>query len=511
MEIEDHALLRRYCADGDEEAFGEVVRRHLGLVYGAALRQVGDPGLAEDVSQIVFTRLAQRPQRIPTRAVLAGWLHADTRLTALQLLRGEQRRKAREAEGIELQRGTSQPDWAKIRPLLDEAIERLGPKDRDLLLLRFFEERSLRQTGAVFGLSEDAARMRVTRALDKLRKLMVARGIRTTEEALSAFLTTQAAQAAPSSLGAYITSSALAATGIAGGPAIALLAMSNVKLAVIGLIAAVGMVTPVVWQHRMNTRLEIENRSLRSELVTQRQLKNDAPTPIEAALTGSSQLAAKEEELAKLRDALHQAHAELKELRQRGTAAEKSSPAPAVTEAETVAFLERPKVGQGELLGHLRRQMLGQENRSGPEFLHNRALAEAVRPKLEELESDPEQFAEFQSSFVKAAISLEDEGKVAQIQKIVEETHRQAVVQKLDAASRPPEGVDDWALRRDALDREATHAVQQLLTGDERARFDSAFLGIMGIDLGLNDGTWHRFVTPNGAVIFPSETAGPMP
>jgi hypothetical protein len=116
--------------------------------------------------------------------------------------------------------------------------------------------------------------------------------------------------------------------------------------------------------------------------------------------------------------------------------------------------------------------------------------------------------ADFQSSFIKAAIDLQDDNKVAQIRQIVEQTYQQAVADKLDAKSRPQEGVDAWALRRDGLDRQATHAVEQLLTSEEKARFDRAFLGVMGIDLGLNDGAWHRFVMPNGGVIFPSEGQG---
>src|SRR5215218_68009 len=98
MALDDQVLLRRYCADADQEAFGELVGRHLPLVYHAALRQLSDPGQAEDVAQMVFTRLAQRAHRLPADVVLAGWLHADTRLIALQHLRSKQRRQARESE-----------------------------------------------------------------------------------------------------------------------------------------------------------------------------------------------------------------------------------------------------------------------------------------------------------------------------------------------------------------------------------------------------------------------------
>jgi len=169
--MDDQTLLERYCADGDPDAFAELVRRHIGLVFGAALRQLGHRDLAEEAAQIVFTRMAQRAYRYQKRLVLAGWLHADTRLTSLQLLRSERRRRVREAEALVMQelRSSPEPDWERIRPVLDEALERLGPTDRDLLLCRFFEQRTLREIGAAFGLAEDAARMRVARSLDKLR------------------------------------------------------------------------------------------------------------------------------------------------------------------------------------------------------------------------------------------------------------------------------------------------------------------------------------------------------
>jgi RNA polymerase sigma factor (sigma-70 family) len=523
MAMDDQMLLRRYCADGDQEAFGELVRRHLGLVYSAALRQVADPGLAEDVAQMVFTRLAQRASRLPSDLVLAGWLHADTRLTALQLLRSDQRRRVREAEASDMQQVNSglEQDWARIRPVLDEALEGLPPADRDVLLLRFFEERSLREVGAAVGLTEDAARMRVVRALDKLRDFLLARGISTAGEVVSAALTTYGAQAAPPSLAAFVTTSALAASAPVSGTAIALLTMSNAKLAAIGIIIATGIMMPALWQHRLNSRLQGENRALRSEVTALHGSYEEARQQMDALGANSDRLLKQEQELAKLRSALHQARQQL-ELARRGDAPsaepqqnpkdkESDPPAPAVTEADIAAFLQRPKVEQGDVLGHLRRQMMGQEKRSDGQFDRNRALADAIRPRLEELESHPEQFAEFQSSFVKASIGLQDDEKIAQIQQIVQQTYQQAVAEKLDANSRPQEGVDAWALRRDALDRQATQAVQQLLTTEERGRFDGAFLGIMGIDLGLTDGGWHRFRAPDGTIVFPSQAQGAKP
>ena len=215
--------------------------------------------------------------------------------------------------------------------------------------------------------------------------------------------------------------------------------------------------------------------------------------------------------MARLRNALRDARQQLSKASAPQQPVLNDKPAPQtqpISETEIAAFLQRSRVDQAEELGHLRRQMMGQEKRSDAEFSRNRALAEAIRPTLEELESQPEQFADFQASFVKTVLDLQDDARVAQIRQIIEQTYQQAVSDKLDAKSRPPDGVDAWALRRDALDRQATQAVEQLLSSDERDRFGHAFLGIMGIDLGINDGAWHRFVMPNGGIVFPSEPGG---
>jgi RNA polymerase sigma factor (sigma-70 family) len=521
--IDDRTLLRRYSANGDPEAFSELVRRYIALVYRAALRQVDDAGLAEEVVQITFTRLAQRADRIPEGTVLAGWLHCDTRFTALQLLRSDQRRRGREAQATHMQQinGDPEVDWTKVRPVLDEVLEKLGGTDRDILLLRFFQERSLRDVGNTLAVSEDAARMRVARALAKLRDILLARGISTPGEALGLTLSTYGIQAAPPWLAAIVSTSALAANAPSGAAAIGLLTTMKTKLTIFGILVTTAIVTPVLWhQHQLNSNLRAELQSLQAEVQTLRSAREEAERKFQGVASDFTLLKQREAELIRLRGELTRARKQLAMWSSRDRAAEQQNqvdqaavPQAGVNEAEIALFLQKPQNEQGELLGELRRQILSPEKARDNEFVHNHALAEAIRPKLEELESQPDKFAQFQSAFLKAAIGIDDESKLTRIRKIMEETYEKAVAEQLDSKSRPvqAEQVQAWALRRDALDRTATHAVQELLSADERSRFDRAFLGVMGIDLGLNDGAWHRFVQSDGSIVFPSESQEPKP
>jgi RNA polymerase sigma factor (sigma-70 family) len=141
--IDDRQLLACYVAEVSEEAFKELTRRHMGLVYPAALRQVRDQELAKDITQVVFAHLARQARSIPGGTVLAGWLHRDTRYTALDFIRAAARRFRREQQFVEMNAPNpdSQPKWEEISPLLDEALTKLSPADRDAVLLRYFEQR----------------------------------------------------------------------------------------------------------------------------------------------------------------------------------------------------------------------------------------------------------------------------------------------------------------------------------------------------------------------------------
>ncbi len=219
--IEDTELLRRYAEEQSEAAFTELVERRLGLVYAVALRQTGgDAHRAQDIAQTVFTHLARKASSLARQPVLAGWLYRSTQFAARDAMRTEWRRRAREQKAHTmheiLSEDRSAGEWDKLRPDLDQILSELDESDRDALVLRFLDDRPLADVGAKLKLTENAARMRVQRALEKVRTLLAARGVTSTAAALAGVLTGQAGAAAPASIVASVSSAALAGAASSG-------------------------------------------------------------------------------------------------------------------------------------------------------------------------------------------------------------------------------------------------------------------------------------------------------
>jgi RNA polymerase sigma factor (sigma-70 family) len=213
---DDATLLRRYADERSESAFAELVRRHLDLVYSAALRRCGgNPHDAAEVSQQVFTALARQAPALARHAVLTAWLYTATRNHAFNLVRSVHRRQARERDA-ELMHAfypdsASDAHWQNLRPVLDEVMDELAELDRTAVLLRFFEKQPFADIGVALNLTEDAARMRVERALEKLHVLLSRRGITSTAAALTTVLAGQSVGAAPAGLAAKISGVAFSA------------------------------------------------------------------------------------------------------------------------------------------------------------------------------------------------------------------------------------------------------------------------------------------------------------
>jgi len=220
---DDLALLRDYARNHSEDAFAALVSRHVNLVYSVALRQVRDPHLAGEITQAVFIILARKADKLSQHTVLAGWLCRAARYASANALTIQRRRQHREQEAfmqsqledVSRQGEATAEAWNQIAPLLDAALEKLGQKDHDAVVLRFFENKNFAEVGAALGASEDAAKMRVGRALEKLRKFFTKRGVDSTAEAIAENISANSIQAAPMALAKAVTAVAVVKGSIA--------------------------------------------------------------------------------------------------------------------------------------------------------------------------------------------------------------------------------------------------------------------------------------------------------
>ena len=211
MMIDDMDLVREYARHNSDEAFTTLVSRHVNLVYSVALRQVRDPHLAEEITQTVFIILARKAASLGPKTVVCGWLYRTARFAAAKALTLRHRRHYREQEAyMRSQLDDNQTDtWSDIEPLLETAMGQLGQRDQNALALRFFEGRSFKEAAAVLGITEAAAKMRVNRALEKLRTLFTKRGLTLSAATIAGALSANSVQAAPAGVAASVSAAAV--------------------------------------------------------------------------------------------------------------------------------------------------------------------------------------------------------------------------------------------------------------------------------------------------------------
>jgi RNA polymerase sigma factor (sigma-70 family) len=276
--LDDMQLLRQYATSRSEAAFATLVSRNINLVYSAALRQVRNPHQAEEIAQAVFVILAKKSRALRPAVVLSGWLYNTARLVSANFLRGEFRRQRREQQAY-MQSSLNDPQppsWQRIAPLLDEAMARLNEKDRNAVVLRYFEGRDIGAIAAALGSSEGAAKMRLSRALEKLRQFFLKRGIPISGAGLATVISEFSVQAAPASLAASVTSA------VCGGSALAASTLTLVK-GTLTMIAwtkiSIGIATVAVaaiacqWYELSDTRQK--TAQLQQQLARQTELFND--------------------------------------------------------------------------------------------------------------------------------------------------------------------------------------------------------------------------------------------
>jgi RNA polymerase sigma factor (sigma-70 family) len=265
-DMDDMALVAEYAGKHSDGAFSELVRRHVNLVYSVALRYVGQVADAQDVTQAVFIVLARKAGSLRERTVLTGWLYETTRFTAMKFMRTSLRRQLREQEAQDLPTDSnSAAVWRQLAPVLEEAMTRLSERERTLLALRFFENKTGAETAAALGIQEWAARKRVDRAVEKLRTFFARRGVSLSAAALVTAISANSVQAAPALLAGTAAAAALAEGALAGGSTLIAIkgALNMMTWTKAGIVAvAVSVFVPLAIHHQAQAKLRGENESL---------------------------------------------------------------------------------------------------------------------------------------------------------------------------------------------------------------------------------------------------------
>jgi RNA polymerase sigma factor (sigma-70 family) len=322
MMSDDMKLVREYAESGSEQAFSKLVAQHINLVYSVALRQVRDAHLAEEITQGVFIILARKAKSLKEDTILSGWLCRTARYVSADTLKIQSRRQIREQEAhMQSMLNENEPEaWTHIAPILDDALGSLDQQDHDAVVLRYFEGKDLREVGVALGVKEDAARMRVNRGLEKLRKFFTWKGVALSVSAIAASVAANSVQAAPAGLSAAIltatvSSSSTASAVIAVTKGIAMTTVQKFAItAAFAALASAGIyeARQAVLQREQVRVLKQQQAPLAEQIKRLQTNLADATTQVSNLLAENSRLKANphQSELMKLRGEVGQLKAE---------------------------------------------------------------------------------------------------------------------------------------------------------------------------------------------------------
>jgi RNA polymerase sigma factor (sigma-70 family) len=344
MNRDDATLLREFVKDRSDSAFAQIVERYLPMVYASAFRQLnGDSGLASDIAQSVFIALAAKAPSLRAGATLAPWLHKATRLAVLSASRSQHRRQLRETEAVAMHKlHDDRPlPWDTLRPLIDDALHHLNDIDREAILLTYFRERPRSELSTLLGCSENAARMRLQRALEKLRKILARQGFDSTTAALAQTLGSHSGIIIPLGLATAITTVSVSAAALSTTSTLGYLAfMTSIKTkTALALLLVATVTTPLLLQRRQINGLRQENAQLRTAVDDLSRARDKSFAT--SALADPAELArlrAQQVDLARLRGEVTALRQENQSLKAAQPSKPSSQPQPALV-ADNTAFI----------------------------------------------------------------------------------------------------------------------------------------------------------------------------
>jgi len=515
MISDDMALVQEYAQSNSEHAFASLVSRHVNLVYSVALRQVGDPHLAEEITQSTFIILAQKAKSLSPKTILSGWVCRTARYVSAHALRNQRRRQFREQEAqMQTILNEAEPGvWNQIAPLLDEALNCLGEKEHDAVVLRFFDGKELKHVGAAMGTTEDAARMRVNRGLEKLREFFTKRGVTLSASAIAGAVAANSVQAAPAELAATITAAALSGTAITTTAVITAtktVAMTTLQKTIVCATAAV-LAGAGIHQARQAAQLREQVQTLQQQQaplvqqVEELQGERDAATNRLASLaesianikTNNSELLGLRGELALLKQRSTEMSNELaRAANQWGLSPEEMPPVSSSAVPDTASAYARlvKKLSTGQLSAAEEYNLL------------------KAWPYLERRFSEPDNFGFFQAEYLAVVLDLKDDTVKWQLRRILEQARNEEHAHGLRWARMSDEqiqvaSVKDIQKIRDqwnALNETTAQQIAQLLPEAQRSQFAAAW-PVLDFDPRLKSGSKTSLADPRLQNLDPTE------